>query len=71
MSLLQATDALFEARQLFNAAALAIDGCEKSGLEDKDQRDAIATVLSAASRLLSIGIDHVEQERLGQKAVRE
>lgn len=71
MSLLTAYDTLFEANQLFNAAALAIDGCEKSGLEDKDQRDAIATVLSAGSRLLAKGLDDIEQERLGKVAVRE
>lgn len=70
MTLLTATDTLTEARALLNAASLAVDGCDKSGLEDKDQRDAIATVLAAASRLLSTGIDAVEQERLGRVAVR-
>lgn len=68
--LLTATDKLTEARALPNAASLAVDGLDKSGLDEKDQRDAVATVLAAAGRLLTIGLDAVEQVRLGQVAVK-
>lgn len=68
--LLDAVDALNEARCLFAAAHMAVESIGKTGLGVDVEAKALDAVLYAASRKFETGIDLVEQERLGKKAVR-
>lgn len=71
MSLLDAADTLNECRALFNAAKLAVAGCDQEPSIDAGYKtDAVATVLHIAMRKLETAIEIVDQERLGAKAVR-
>lgn len=49
----------------------AVESISKTGLGVDVEAKALDAVLYAASRKIETGIDMVEQERLGRKAVRE
>lgn len=49
----------------------AVESIGKTGLGVDVEAKALDAVLYAASRKIETGIDMVEQERLGRKAVRE